>query len=77
MISKFMESKLGQIVISIILGFGLATIFRKVCKDGSCVVIKGPRPSDVSQYYYKLHDDCYKYTPYITPCNTSGEPAKS
>jgi hypothetical protein len=69
MISKFMESQVGRIVISLILGFGLATIFKKVCKNNNCVVINGPRPSDVNQYFYKLNEDCYKYTPYITPCN--------
>jgi hypothetical protein len=68
MISKLLDSKVGQIVISIILGFGLATVFRKVCKDNNCVVVTGPKVSDINKYFYKIENDCYKYKPYVTPC---------
>ncbi len=68
-IKHLMTSKEGQILISVILGFGLATIFRKVCKDNNCVVIKGPKIEDVQKYYYKMDEGCYKYTPYIVDCN--------
>lgn len=71
MISNFLENKFGQIVISIILGFGLATIFRKMCKDNNCIVIQGPKVSDINKYFYKIDEDCYKYTPYVTPCQKS------
>lgn len=70
MIGKFLESKAGQIIISIILGFGLATIFRKVCKDNNCIMIQGPKVSEVNKYFYKIDDNCYKYTPYVTPCKS-------
>lgn len=69
MISKFLDNKMGQIIISIILGFGLATIFRKVCKDNNCIVITGPKISDTNKFYYKIDSECYKYSPYFTPCN--------
>lgn len=68
MIGKLLKSKIGQIVISILLGLGLATIFRKVCKDNSCMVIKGPSPEEVKKYVYKIDSDCYKYTPYASAC---------
>jgi hypothetical protein len=68
MITDLLESKAGQIIISVVLGLGLATIFRKACKDNSCVVVKGPALKDVDKYYYKLEEDCYKYTPYATKC---------
>lgn len=68
MLSDIMNNPTGRIVISIILGFGLATIFRKVCSGQNCIVLKGPAPSDVSKYFYKYDDDCYKYTPYDAPC---------
>jgi hypothetical protein len=70
MIGKFLESKAGQIIISIILGFGLATIFRKVCKDNNCIMIQGPKVSEVNKYFYKIDENCYKYTPYVTPCKS-------
>ena len=68
MTGKILDNKIGQICISLILGFGLATIFRKVCKDNNCIVIQGPKVSDVNKYFYKLDESCYKYTPYVTPC---------
>lgn len=70
MISGFLDSQQGRIIISIILGFGLATIFRKVCKDNNCVVVNGPKKSETDKYVYKIENDCYKYKPYVTPCKS-------
>lgn len=67
-LSDIMDNPTGRIIVSIILGFGLATIFRKVCSGHSCVVIKGPPINEVSKYYYKIDEDCYKYTPYTSSC---------
>ena len=67
MIGRILDSKMGQILISIILGLGLATVFRKVCKD-NCVVIKGPSFEEIKKYYYKIDDNCFKYTPEATEC---------
>lgn len=68
MITDLLESYMGKVIISIILGLGLATIFKKVCKDNQCVIIKGPSLNDVNKYYYKVDDNCYKYTPQVTKC---------
>lgn len=63
-----MEDPVGRIVVSILLGFGLATLFRKVCSGKSCVIVNGPSIQDVKKFYYKIDDDCYKYTPYASKC---------
>lgn len=71
MIERFkevMKNEPGQIVISIILGFGLATMFKKVCKGKNCYVVKGPNTQDVAKYYYKIENKCYKYKPVVSPC---------
>jgi hypothetical protein len=68
MLSGILESEIGRIVLSILLGLGLAAVFRKVCKDNNCVVVKGPSTSDLEKYYYKIDDDCFKYTPVATKC---------
>ena len=65
---ELMNNTSGQIMISIVLGFGLATMFKKVCKGKNCFVIKGPNPNEVAKHYYKIADRCYKYTPEVTPC---------
>ena len=67
-LKELLHSDAGGIVISIILGLGLAALFMKACSGPNCVVVKGPDPSEVAKYVYKIRDDCYKYDPYITPC---------
>jgi hypothetical protein len=62
------ESENGQILVSVILGLGLAALFRKACKDNQCIVISGPKAQEVDEVYYKYKDDCYKYTPEQIPC---------
>ena len=69
MISKFLKSKRGQIIISIIWGIGLAALFRRGCMNGKCIVIKGPNPEEVAKSIYKSNGKCYKYSPYMTKCN--------
>ena len=68
MFQKVLETKMGSIILSIILGLGLAAAFRQVCKGNDCMVIQGPKVTDTSKYFYKIDEDCYQYTPYVTQC---------
>lgn len=68
MLESAMKDTVTSSVISIVLGLGLAALFRRVCREGSCVVIKAPRAEDVAKYYYKVDSDCYKYKPYVVDC---------
>lgn len=65
---KALNTPTGSIVVSVILGLGLAAIFRRACKGDRCIVIKGPMPADINKFVYKIEDDCYKYTPYAVHC---------
>ena len=64
-----LENKIGKIIISIILGIGLASIFRKVCKDNNCIVIKGPDPEIIKDKIFKYDTKCYQYKPETTKCS--------
>ena len=55
-------------IISIILGIGLASLFRQACKGDKCVVVKGPRIKEIEKHIYKIDDKCYKYKPIATMC---------
>lgn len=68
MLTDMFKTESGIIILSVLLGFGLATAFKKVCTGNNCVVIKGPSIKEVRDTFYKIDDDCYKYTPYITKC---------
>jgi hypothetical protein len=63
-----MDSDYGSMVVSIVLGLGLASFFRKICKDGRCVIIKGPPVEEVKKNIYKIDNECYKYSPVMTKC---------
>ena len=52
-LKRLLYSSLGKIIISVILGLGLATIFRKVCKDKNCITFKGPILGDIDGKIYK------------------------
>ena len=69
MIDNIMNTDYGATLISIILGFGLAAMFRKVCKDGHCVIIKGPNLQEIQEHIYRIENNCYKYTPEVVNCN--------
>lgn len=68
MLSNIIDTHSGSIMISVIMGLGLASFFRKVCKDGKCVIIKGPDVNNIKANVYKLDNECYKYTPTSTKC---------
>lgn len=68
-IHKLLNSKGSSIIISIILGLGLAALFRKVCEGSKCIVVEGPALDDTQSYYYKIDKDCFKYTPVATECD--------
>jgi len=60
----------GIILFSIILGWGIAALFKKQCIDGKCYIVHAKsNPDDIAKYYWKLNDDCYKYTPKEVDCN--------
>lgn len=69
MISKAAKSKSGKTVISVIVGLGIAALFRKVCNDRSCIIIKGPPIDTVEKNIYSFDGRCYKYKAKSTSCN--------
>ena len=71
MLKDVLKTDTGGKLIAIILGLGLAAMFRKVCSKGTCVVIKGPSIKEVEQYHYKINDDCFKYKPYVVSCENA------
>jgi hypothetical protein len=68
---RLLESSLGKILISILLGLGLASIFRKVCTDKSCIQFKGPVLSEIDGKIHQYGDECYKYDLIHTSCDAN------
>ena len=66
---RLLHTEMGKVCISIILGLGLATLFRKVCKDKDCIVFNGPVISETDQKTFKHGDGCYQYNIESTTCD--------
>tara|TARA_B100000073_G_C23621105_1_gene528574 strand:+ start:638 stop:877 length:240 start_codon:yes stop_codon:yes gene_type:complete len=61
----------GKIIISIILGLGLATLFRKVCKDRDCIIFRAPDIKKIQNQIFKFEGKCYKFSEEIERCNSN------
>ena len=60
----------GKIIISIILGLGLATLFRKVCKDRDCIIFRAPDIKKIHNQIFKFEEKCYKFSEEIERCDS-------
>jgi hypothetical protein len=67
--NKLLYSPVGKIVISIILGLGLATFFRKACNGRNCIKFVGPTHSKIQKDTYKFDDKCYKFKTSAETCS--------
>jgi hypothetical protein len=70
-LSKFFHTVTGKYMLSIILGLGLASLFRAVCKDKNCLVFKAPPLEEIKDKVYKYDNKCYKYNPVQVKCDKS------
>lgn len=66
---RLLNSSLGKIIISILIGLGLATLFRKVCNDKNCLTFKGPILGEIDGKIYKHGEKCFTYSATNTPCD--------
>ena len=68
---RLIYGDVGKVVISIILGLGLATLFRKVCKDRDCIVFKAPDVKKIKNQIFKFQGKCYKFEENIEKCSNN------
>jgi len=59
---RLLNTQLGVFFISLILGLGLASLFRRVCNDRNCIIFNGPIISEFEDKTYKQDGKCYKYS---------------
>ena len=75
-LDKFLRTKTGKYIMSLLLGIGLASFFRFICKDKDCIVFAGPPMEDIKDKIYKNHNKCYKLIPTATKCTTDKKTVK-
>ena len=75
-LDKFVHSYTGKIIMSIILGIGLATFFRTVCKGKYCKVIRAPPTEELEDQTYKFNDKCYTFEKKAINCQINKKTVK-
>jgi hypothetical protein len=70
-IQKVIHSKNGRVILSIILGLGLSTIFRKACSERNCLVFKAPEFKEIQNKIFSHKDKCYTFNEATTKCDAS------
>ena len=68
---RLLYTQTGVFLISMLLGLGLATFFRKACQGKNCINFNGPVISEFDGKTYKYGEHCYKYTVAAAPCDST------
>jgi|TARA_B100000902_G_C27021509_1_gene769849 hypothetical protein len=66
---RLIYSDVGKYVFSILLGLGLATLFRKVCNDRSCLVFHAPHIDKIRGQVFDFDGKCYTFEEKAERCN--------
>jgi hypothetical protein len=64
------KTQLGKNLISIILGIGLASIFRKACENERCLVFKAPSVNSIKNNIYQHDNSCFKFNERSVNCDS-------
>jgi hypothetical protein len=70
-LGRLFHTPTGKIIISIILGLGVASLFRKACNDRNCIRFQAPPLKELQKEVYKLDDKCYTYKSKLVKCDSS------
>ena len=68
-LGKFVHTETGKYIMSILLGFGLASLFRTVCKGKNCQVFRAPHLDQIQDKIHRYNNKCYTYLPESTKCS--------
>ena len=68
-LKRFFTTEPGRIIMSVILGLGLATLFKKTCDGVNCMVFKAPSLEDIKNKKYKYGNKCFKYEMDAVACD--------
>jgi len=60
-IKKWLHSNTSKYIISIILGLGLSTLFRKECQGEDCIIFTSPPINELEKETYLYGEKCFTY----------------
>jgi hypothetical protein len=65
---KLMENPALSTVVSFLIGFGIAAMFRPLCKGADCIVLHGPPVKDIMDKVYQMGERCVEFTTEVVDC---------
>ena len=73
---EFLKTERFSMISSFILGLGLMSLLKPVCKGVECKILKAPPLDEVMHSTYQLGSKCYQFrtTPITCPAGTVIEP---
>jgi len=69
-IITLMKTQKGKIILSIILGIGVSSIFRNICDNNNCLIFKMPPLKNIKGKLFEYDNKCYKFTDKHIPCGS-------
>ena len=67
-LKQIIHSTQGKYILSVLLGLGLATLFRKACSSQNCLVFKAPSIENIKGKIFSYNDKCYNYKEQNSTC---------
>jgi len=68
-IKRFIYSKFGRYVMSMLLGFGLASLFRRACKERNCLKFVGAPIDKIDKQIFEYNNICYTFEDKAESCS--------
>jgi hypothetical protein len=59
-------------IMSLLIGFGIAAIFRPLCKGPECVIMRGPPVTDIRGAVYQFGSKCVEFDAKPIECPKAG-----
>lgn len=59
----------SKMIISILWGLGLATMFQKICNDQKCIIYQAVDPNTIKNNIYNHNGECIQFEPELTTCD--------
>jgi hypothetical protein len=66
---EIINSTRGKYLFSVLLGLGLATLFRKACNSRNCLTFKAPSLDNIKGKTFGFNKKCYKFEEKSTSCS--------
>lgn len=64
----YMENPWLAGILSFVIGFGVAAMFRPMCRGADCIILNGPPVRDVIDKVFQMGERCVEFTTEVTDC---------